>query len=750
MKQRQSAAAWALAARLRTAKALFIAAALAGALASCNNALAPKASAPEESGGILVRIVLPGTGTGARTAMPTLPDYASLGWTITASAGARTVQSEGRYPDLRISLPYEEVWKFTVRVADAAGKEIFYGQTTREITHGDAELSVALGPGAAMQGGTGSINLTIRTADDTEIAAVYCRLEPTGSTDGGGNTDTIAPLTGSGGVWTISRTAPSGTYLLYLYFTETASDGGGEKTVYVTAEAVNVWNGAATDRWEKTGNTRYLIEENGETAFVLTQDIIDSFKKSVGTAVYVSENGFGGQDGIGSVIAPVRTLSQAFAVLDGESGSIIVDGYIAVAEEEILANNQSVTVLGAGSGGTLVNENGRVFTVGTGSSLTLGAGITLTGANTSAAGGDGGAVCVTGGALTMQDGSAITDSHADNGGAVYVDGGTFTMEGGAISGNTAVSNGGGVCINGGSFTMTGGAISGGNSAVYGGGVCMNGGAFTVSGSVQVTGNTGGNVYLASGQTMTVGGLAASARLGVKAADTGSGLIPVTDKAAANAQSIFTSDDAAYEILAADGTAVYLFSETKAAADGDALYVGSNGSVAIGSLTDAVKSANSSGGTITLLKNISGSMTSYPITFSGSGITLDLNGKTINRGGSGGSVITVTGSLTLTGSGTITGGYSGGVYVDGGTFTMEGGTISDNYATYGGGVAVLNGGRFTMTNGTISGNRGTVGNGVYVEDGSTFTMTGGTIDNAVTDFDRNEFESSAPVYQWPPS
>ncbi len=123
------------------------------------------------------------------------------------------------------------------------------------------------------------------------------------------------------------------------------------------------------------------MEENGETAFILTQDIIDSFKKSVGTAVYVRENGFGGQNGVGSVIAPVQTLSQVFAVLGGERGSIIADGYIAVAEEEILADNQSVTVQGAGSGGTLVNESGRV----------------------------------------------ITDSNADNGGGVYIDGGTFTI-----------------------------------------------------------------------------------------------------------------------------------------------------------------------------------------------------------------------------------------------------------------------------------------------------------------------------------
>jgi hypothetical protein len=79
-------------------------------------------------------------------------------------------------------------------------------------------------------------------------------------------------------------------------------------------------------------------------------------------------------------------------------------------------------------------------------------------------------------------------------------------------------------------------------------------------------------------------------------------------------------------------------------------------------------------------------------------------------------------------------FGGGVGVHNGTFTMTGGTISDNiaaapFASYGGGVG--SNGIFTMTGGTISGNSAagpfasrSCGGGVY--SGRTFTMSGGTI------------------------
>ena len=91
--------------------------------------------------------------------------------------------------------------------------------------------------------------------------------------------------------------------------------------------------------------------------------------------------------------------------------------------------------------------------------------------------------------------------------------------------------------------------------------------------------------------------------------------------------------------------------------------------------------------------------------------------------------------TVTG-GVITGGNAsdGGVYIDGGTFTMTGGTVAGNMATNGGGV-YLNTGTFNMTDGAISGNVATSGGGVFVF-GGTFTMEGGTISGNTAVYNNN--------------
>jgi len=90
--------------------------------------------------------------------------------------------------------------------------------------------------------------------------------------------------------------------------------------------------------------------------------------------------------------------------------------------------------------------------------------------------------------------------------------------------------------------------------------------------------------------------------------------------------------------------------------------------------------------------------------------------------------------------------SGGVYVNGGTFIMQGGTISGNTATSSGyasgsGGGVFSAGRFTMEGGTISGNTSTSlrpGGGVYVHNG-TFAMKGGAISgNTATSFNSDAY------------
>jgi uncharacterized repeat protein (TIGR02543 family) len=134
----------------------------------------------------------------------------------------------------------------------------------------------------------------------------------------------------------------------------------------------------------------------------------------------------------------------------------------------------------------------------------------------------------------------------------------------------------------------------------------------------------------------------------------------------------------------------------------------------------------------------------------SGVTLTLdnnitlqgrsdNTSSLVRVNSGGRLIMNTGSCITnnTALGSTTG-YGGGVFMNGGTFTMSGGTISGNTSfSYGGGV-YINSGTFTMSGGTISGNTTTRGGGggVSVSSGGTFTMSGGTISGNTTSYSGN--------------
>lgn len=159
--------------------------------------------------------------------------------------------------------------------------------------------------------------------------------------------------------------------------------------------------------------------------------------------------------------------------------------------------------------------------------------------------------------------------------------------------------------------------------------------------------------------------------------------------------------------------------------------------------------------------------------------LDLNGHVVDRGLTevtewGGHVIEVAGTLIVTdgdptaehttpvtyvdpitgdtvtvSGGVITGGftdqYGGGVYIKGGTFNLEGGSIVGNQVGKSGMFGAMEGlgggvymqtGAFTMSGGAVSGNKAVnqntmiqemqgKGGGVYVN-GGTFTMSGGTV------------------------
>jgi hypothetical protein len=114
---------------------------------------------------------------------------------------------------------------------------------------------------------------------------------------------------------------------------------------------------------------------------------------------------------------------------------------------------------------------------------------------------------------------------------------------------------------------------------------------------------------------------------------------------------------------------------------------------------------------------------------------------------GGVQVTSSGTFTMSG-GTVSNNtassspsyvvYGGGVYIaSNGTFTMSGGAVTGNTANgggvaHGGGVFVFNGGTFTMSGGEVSGNTAasspyySAGGGVHAAGGGTFTMSGGTV------------------------
>jgi TolB-like protein len=165
------------------------------------------------------------------------------------------------------------------------------------------------------------------------------------------------------------------------------------------------------------------------------------------------------------------------------------------------------------------------------------------------------------------------------------------------------------------------------------------------------------------------------------------------------------------------------------------------------------------------ENLFGSLIGIMVTLQGNGTISPSSKDNLLRIGTG-QMVVVRGSLTLRGrsdndinrrnsvvvvesggqfrmegnasiTGNTTGSPGGGVYVNGGDFTMQGGTISGNTARVGGGVFVASGGTFTMEGGTISGNTTSYnegGGGVALggsglaapQSKGTFVMKGGTI------------------------
>ncbi|MDP2312362.1 MAG: MopE-related protein [Pseudomonadota bacterium] len=156
----------------------------------------------------------------------------------------------------------------------------------------------------------------------------------------------------------------------------------------------------------------------------------------------------GAETGDGTAATPFGTLDQALAQLDVVCRTVVLlPGTHAAA---VSWDSGTVTVRGAGdTAGDVVltpPAGGRAFTVGGTGRLDLD---TLTLAGARPATGDGGAVQIEGGAVTLTAVRLSSNTSAENGGAIALDGGTLTLDGCVLEGNTAADEGGAVYAYGG-------------------------------------------------------------------------------------------------------------------------------------------------------------------------------------------------------------------------------------------------------------------------------------------------------------
>ncbi len=342
-------------------------------------------------------------------------------------------------------------------------------------------------------------------------------------------------------------------------------------------------------------------------------------------------------------------------------------------------------------------------------------------------GGEGGGVCVAGGAFTMSGNGTISGNTANKqGGGVYVKVGTFNMSGnGTISGNNAAENGGGVCVYNDSiddristFEMSDGTISDNTAGNYGGGVCVyndsidnRNSTFEMSDGT-ISGNTAaygggvcvyGNVSTFNMSGGTISGNTAQ-KDGSNNGGEGGGVYVKVGTFNMSGNGTISGNTAPY------GGGVFI--------DGGTFDMSGNGTI-------SGNKATRSGGGVYVYSGGTFEMTGGKI-----------GGTTANTAQCGGGVFVDGGTFTISGNGTISGNDAtisgGGVYVDNnGTFTMEDGTISGNTADDSGGGVCMTGGTFEMTSGKIGGtttdkNTAKCGGGVCVA-GGRFTMSGdGTI------------------------
>ncbi len=511
-----------------------------------------------------------------------------------------------------------------------------------------------------------------------------------------------------------------------ISYNETSNYGGG---VYIASGTFTMNSGSISNNTSSGTRGGGVCINSG--TFTMKEGTISENTSGLAGGVYV--NGTFNMEG-GTITSNYVTNYAGGGVFVSSSGIFtMTSGTISYNQKHISSEND-VQGGGVSTSGTFIMNGGEI---------------------TQNIGHYGGGVCVSGGTFTMNGGSITSNSATWGGGGVATrdSEASFIMNNGTITGNTASVQGGGVCVISGSFTMEGGEIFG-NEATRGGGVCvasgytfnMNGGTITdnsistelgyevlVYGTFNMTGgdiigDTENIIYdiwlnydltTSTISTTTISGGRLDVNIAIQGDLTVSGgyfsertkSLIESSNLAENCSVVKTNsyDDYPYIVVSS-------VDDIHDHGDGDTYTI-------VLSATGGELSA----GNYYLINDVA---LEDNIIINGVNVKICLNGHTLT-GVEGGSVITLSNGATLVicdcsddNSGTITGGtgteisdytYGGGIYVDNGSFTMNGGTISGNSANYGSAVYVN--GTFTMTDGYLNGS-------VYIYNGSNVSISGG--------------------------
>ena len=164
------------------------------------------------------------------------------------------------------------------------------------------------------------------------------------------------------------------------------------------------------------------------------------------------------------------------------------------------------------------------------------------------------------GTLTITGGTISGNTVTTYGGGAITNKGTLVLRGGTISGNTCAMRGAGIWSNK-KLKMTGGTITNNTSTLNGGGIYIAGGSLEMSLNPVVSGNSGtngANVSLSTGTLISViGAFTAGANVGVSRNE-GQGTFTSGFKNRnhdINPNTVFTSDETAFEVLLVSNEAV---------------------------------------------------------------------------------------------------------------------------------------------------------------------------------------------------